>query len=105
MAKKLCRYFKKPCLEHQCHQYVNIVGKDPTTGELKNDWLCSDIAILRITIENTQAQRETGAAVESLRNVINTGVAQAARIAELPLTLPTVIHQPTLPLANGKDDT
>jgi len=47
------------------------VGKDPTTGELINNFMCSELALIKVTIENTKAQRETGAEVLELRKVVD----------------------------------
>jgi len=45
-----------------------VLGADPNTGEQVNKYACSDFWIPMLLIENSQQQRQTGAAVESFRN-------------------------------------
>ena len=59
---------KIDCLKHECAKYVNVVGVNPQTGQEVNDWNCSDAWTPILLVENSQAQRQTGAAVESFRN-------------------------------------
>jgi hypothetical protein len=44
------------------------MGSDPNTGESVNRYACSDSWMPMLLIENSQQQRQTGAAVESFRN-------------------------------------
>jgi hypothetical protein len=44
---------------------------NPNTGEQLDDWGCSVAWLPVLLIENSQQQRQTGAAVESLRNEVN----------------------------------
>lgn len=61
---------KDLCSKHfaNCPKWINIVGVDPQTGESVNQWDCADTWIPKLMIENSQMQRQTGAAVESFRN-------------------------------------
>lgn len=52
----------------QCMWFMQIQGKNPNTGEDINDWGCSIAWMPVLMIENSQQQRQTGAAVESFRN-------------------------------------
>lgn len=63
---------KKKCKDlcMNCWKWMQIQGKNPNTGEDTNEWRCSDNWMVFLTIENSQQQRQTGAAVESLRNNI-----------------------------------
>ncbi len=63
-----CPFWKTPCKEHQCRFYIQVVGKHPQTGEELNRWDCAVAWIPVLLIENSQQQRQTGAAVESFRN-------------------------------------
>ena len=47
---------------------MKIRGSNPNTGEDVDDWGCSMAWLPILTIENSQMQRQTGAAVESFRN-------------------------------------
>jgi hypothetical protein len=44
---------------------------NPNTGEQVDDWGCAIAWLPVLLIENSQQQRQTGAAVESLRNEVN----------------------------------
>lgn len=56
------------CLEHKCAFFVNVIGHNPNTGEQVNQWDCATAWTPVLLIENSQQQRQTGAAVESLKN-------------------------------------
>jgi hypothetical protein len=57
---------RKVC--HKCPLYVSLRGTNPNTGEEVDQWGCSLAFMPMLTIENSQQQRQTGAAVESFRN-------------------------------------
>ena len=61
---------KKKCKDlcMNCWKWKQLMGHDPNTGEQVNKWACADSWIIDLTIENSQQQRQTGAAVESFRN-------------------------------------
>ena len=63
-----CPFWRGPCREHACRLYVQIQGANPNTGEQVNKYDCSFAWLPFLLIENSQQQRQTGAAVESLRN-------------------------------------
>jgi len=48
--------------------FVQIRGANPQTGEPIDLWDCVFPVLAMLTIENSQQQRQTGAAVESFRN-------------------------------------
>ena len=45
-------------------------GKDPQTGDLIDEWGCAISWTPILLVENAQASRETGAAIESFRNEV-----------------------------------
>ena len=45
-----------------------VRGANPNTGEEVDNWGCAVAWMPVLTIENSQQQRQTGAAVESFRN-------------------------------------
>jgi hypothetical protein len=47
---------------------MKIRGNNPNTGEEVDEWGCSMAWLPVLMIENSQQQRQTGAAVESFRN-------------------------------------
>ena len=65
---KICPLLKKACVEHQCHFYIHLLGKNPQTDAAEDRWDCAVAFIPILLIENSQQQRQTGAAVESFRN-------------------------------------
>jgi hypothetical protein len=58
----------EPCKELECAWFVQIRGHNPNTGAEVDDWGCSIAWMPVLMIENSQQQRQTGAAVESFRN-------------------------------------
>ena len=67
---KLCPLLKEPCIEHQCEWYTHIIGANPQTGEQIDKFACTITFLPMLLIENSQQQRQTGAAVESFRNEV-----------------------------------
>lgn len=66
MAK--CPLLNGDCLEHGCKFWLQVMGKNPNTGQDINAWDCAIVWMPVLLIENSQQQRQTGAAVESFRN-------------------------------------
>lgn len=64
--------FAKSCreivLEGQCRLWTHIRGMDNNTGAEIDRYGCADEFLPLLLIENSNLQRQTGAAVESLRN-------------------------------------
>ena len=48
--------------------FIKLQGKNPQNGQEVDEWGCSMAWLPILTIENSQQQRQTGAAVESFRN-------------------------------------
>lgn len=57
-----------PCRQLDCAWFIKIQGKNPQDGKDVEDWGCSMAWLPIMMIENSQMQRQTGAAVESFRN-------------------------------------
>lgn len=57
-----------PCRQLDCGWFMKIRGNNPNTGEEIDDYGCSMAWLPVLMIENSQQQRQTGAAVESFRN-------------------------------------
>lgn len=49
---------------------MRVRGMNPNTGEDIDEWGCAVTWMPILTIENSQQQRHTGAAVESFRNEV-----------------------------------
>jgi len=74
--KMICPLMQKPCIEdgsvvegemHACRFWVYVQGKNPQGGDIKQGD-CAFAWTPVLLIENSQMQRQTGAAVESFRN-------------------------------------
>jgi hypothetical protein len=63
-----CPLLKKDCIQMQCSWFTQIRGTNPNTGKEIDEWGCAIAWMPILTIENSQQQRHTGAAVESFRN-------------------------------------
>lgn len=64
----LCPLLKKDCVQFQCSWFTQLRGTDPNTGKEIDNWGCAVSWLPVLMIENSQQQRQTGAAVESFRN-------------------------------------
>lgn len=67
---KYCPLIKKDCIGLQCNWFMQVRGKHPQTGEDVDEWGCAVTWMPVLLIENSQQQRQTGAAVESFRNEV-----------------------------------
>jgi hypothetical protein len=57
-----------PCRQLDCAWFMKIRGKNPQTDQEVDEWGCAMAWMPVLIIENSQQQRQTGAAVESFRN-------------------------------------
>jgi hypothetical protein len=78
----------EPCKQLDCAWFLKIAGKDPQSGKEIDEWGCSMAWLPILMIENSQMQRQTGAAVESFRNemVKNNEVGQQVLLATAGIT-------------------
>ena len=76
-AKILCPLMGSECIEDgaikdvqlvKCRFWVHVQGTNPQTGETVSNGDCAFCWTPMLLIENSQQQRQTGAAVESFRN-------------------------------------
>ena len=76
-AKILCPLMGSECIEDgairdgelvKCRFWVHVQGANPQTGETVSNGDCAFCWTPVLLIENSQQQRQTGAAVESFRN-------------------------------------
>jgi hypothetical protein len=71
MAKTLgtyCPLLQKACIEHKCAWYTRLAGTNKNTGQQIDDYACAVAWLPVLIIESANEQRQTGAAIESLRN-------------------------------------
>ena len=57
-----------PCRQLECAWFMKIAGINPNNGQEVEEWGCAVAWLPILMIENSQQQRQTGAAVESFRN-------------------------------------
>ena len=88
---KYCPLLKKDCIGLQCAWFMLVRGQHPQTGQDVDEWNCAMTWLPVLLIENSQQQRQTGAAVESFRNEV---VKSAEDVAQrmLQSTEPNVIQ-------------
>lgn len=63
-----CPLIKKDCIELKCAWYSQVRGVNPNTGQEVDDYACAVAWLPVLLVENSQQQRQTGAAVETFRN-------------------------------------
>lgn len=63
-----CPLIKEDCVQLKCAWFTQLRGKNPQTGADVDEWGCAVTWLPMLMIENSQQQRQTGAAVESFRN-------------------------------------
>lgn len=63
-----CPLVKKDCLQMGCSWFTQMRGVNPNTGKEVDEWGCAITWLPVLLIENSNQQRQTGAAVESFRN-------------------------------------
>jgi len=63
-----CPLIKKECKGLECSWFTLVRGTNPNTGKEVDEWACAITWLPILLIENSQQQRQTGAAVESFRN-------------------------------------
>lgn len=88
--KSDCPFWRGPCKQQECRLYVQLRGMNPNTGEDIDRWGCTFEFLPFLLIENSQQQRQTGAAVESFRNEV-VRFNDAAQIPSEP-PLPRIIN-------------
>lgn len=90
-----CPLIQADCKGLECSWFTQVRGHNPNTGEDVDEWACAVNWLPMLMIENSQQQRQTGAAVESFRNemVKSQEMSQAvllttARLIDQPLLSP-----------------
>lgn len=96
--------FKKYCdkIRHECPKFVTIRGYDINTGQEIDKQGCADSFLPMLLIENSGMQRQTGAAVESLRNESVKGMNLTVKAIVAAAT--GQIQQPRIEAQKGEDN-
>jgi hypothetical protein len=66
---------------HKCPWWTRVMGKDPQSEEIVDDWRCAIAWLPKLLIEGSQQMRQTGAAVESMRNELVSAVVESVSVA------------------------
>lgn len=88
-----CPLIKNECKGLGCSWFVQLRGTNPNTGQDIDEWGCSISWLPVLMIENSQQQRQTGAAVESFRNEM-----VRANETNQNVLLATINNQPNMKL-------
>ena len=65
-----CPLLNTECIQLKCSWFTQVRGTNPNTGKEVDEWACAIAWLPVLLIENSQQQRQTGAAVESFRNEV-----------------------------------
>ena len=65
-----CPIIKDECVGLKCAWFTQVRGTNPNTGKEVDEWSCAMSWLPILLIENSQQQRQTGAAIESFRNEV-----------------------------------
>ena len=87
-----CPLIQKKCKEHKCKFYIQVLGKNPQTGQDVSEWDCAITWLPMLLIEGSQQTRQTGAAIESFRNEVVKG----QDLIDITADLPTIENQPPI---------
>jgi hypothetical protein len=70
-AGQICPLHKQDVSEvcHTCPWFTRVIGKHPQKDEMVDNWHCAIAVLPTLLVENAMVGRQTGAAVETLRNV------------------------------------
>jgi hypothetical protein len=91
-----CPLIKEDCKGLQCSWFTQLRGTNPQTGQPVDEWGCAVTWLPMLLIENSQQQRQTGAAVESFRNEM-----VRANDVSRQVLLATVGGQPDIKMIGG----
>lgn len=82
----VCPLHKRDCSTvcHKCPWWTRVIGKNPQTEEMMDDWRCAVALLPMLLIENSQMTRQGNAAIETFRNGVVAGVVEAVQVAADP---------------------
>jgi hypothetical protein len=75
----VCPLHKVDCSTvcHKCPWWSRVVGKNPQSEEMIDDWRCAVALLPMLLIENAQVTRQGTATMETFRNSVVESVAHA----------------------------
>jgi hypothetical protein len=79
----ICPLHKVDCSTvcHKCPWWSRVVGKNPQSEEMIDDWRCAVALLPMLLIENAQVSRGTTVAMETFRNGVVDSVIMAVEAA------------------------
>ena len=66
---------------HKCPWWTRLIGKNPQSEEMIDDWRCAVAQLPMLLIENAQVTRQGNATMETFRNGVISGVIEAVHMA------------------------
>ena len=84
---KFCPLIGEDCLGLKCSWFTQIRGTHPQTGQEIDEWGCAVTWVPTLLIENSQQQRQTGAAVESFRNETLSKISQTISMKAINVSI------------------
>lgn len=87
-----CPLIQADCKGLDCSWFTQVRGTNPNTGQEVDEWACAVTWLPMLMIENSQQQRQTGAAVESFRNEMTV----AHQTSQQLLVAASHLYQPAL---------
>jgi hypothetical protein len=75
----ICPLHKVDCSTvcHKCPWWTRIIGKNPQSEEMLDDWRCAVAMLPMLLIENAQVTRQGTATMETFRNGVVESVGHA----------------------------
>lgn len=86
-----CPLIRRDCVGLKCSWFTQLRGHNANTGAEVDEWGCAVTWVPVLLIENAQQSRQTGAAVESLRNRTADAAERLASLARA--TVPSLTAQ------------
>jgi len=82
-AGQVCPLHKQDVSEvcHKCPWWTRMIGKHPQSEEMIDNWHCAIAVLPLLLVDNTQVNRGTHAAVESMRNDVVASATEAISVA------------------------
>jgi len=87
-----CPLIQADCKGIACGWFTQVRGVNPNTGKDVDEWGCAITWLPMLLIENSQQQRQTGAAVESFRNEMVTSAQTNQQVLLAAAKLQTLPH-------------
>ena len=78
---QICPLHKKDVSEvcHLCPWFTRVIGKNPQSEEMVDNWHCAVAVLPMLLVENAQMTRQGNAALQDFRNGVINGIATAVQ--------------------------